>query len=353
MKLLITGDVQAHNFRQFSYTRKNGMNSRLWNCLHVFDILLKEAKQRNIDKVLINGDVFEDTTYIEVEVFDGVYRKLEMLHEAGIHTVLNIGNHDVSRVSGQSGQRILHSLRAFRKVAQVVERPTLVWNHLQVVPWMPSPDSIKEAIRNCDVSKTKSLVGHFGVQGAKTGPKGYLVRNPIKLEDLRPCEWGLVLLSDYHTRQRLAKNVFYLGSPLQHSFSEVHRPCVWCVSLDREGIYRTERIYTDFPQFRRVHATDLREFRKETLGFKGDYVSVEIGNERITEMEVSRVANSVGFRYRIQQSDAEESVHTKSLSRSQSDIRRTFRKYVRGAVKGESRGRRLLELGQKLYRGEM
>ena len=84
MKFLITGDLQIHAWKQFSYIRKNGMNSRLYNCLKVFDVLLEEAKKRNITRILLNGDLFEESNYIDVEVFDATYLKFEKLYSEGM-----------------------------------------------------------------------------------------------------------------------------------------------------------------------------------------------------------------------------------------------------------------------------
>lgn len=351
LKFLITGDIQAHNWRQFSYTRKNGYNSRLWNCAKVFDVVRKEGKARGINKAVFNGDIFEENSYIDVEVFDLIYRKLECLHDEGFEIVINLGNHDVA---GQFGRRILHALRAFRKIATVVEEPTLVWNHIWMVPWNSSPDRIKAAIaEGARLEKASCLVGHFGVQGATTGPNSYLVRNPIKLRDLQAENFGLVLLSDYHTRQRLDKNVWYLGSPLQHSFGEIHRPCIWNISLDRQGLFESEKVYTNFPQFRRWDfGTDLSHFRKDSKSWRGDYVSVR-AHVGLPESAIKRQASKVGFFVQIIRAEESDSLRTKPTIGGEHSIRRTFRKYVRReAAGGEVRRKRLLKLGQKLYRGE-
>ena len=323
------------------------MNSRLWNCLHVFDVLLEEAKKRNITKILINGDTFEENSYIDVEVFDATYLKLEKLHSEGMEVVINIGNHDVAR---QSGGRILHSLRAFRKVATIVEKPTLVWEHLFVVPWDVSPSKIKEAIRSCKATKRTCLVGHFGVQGATTGPTSYLVRNPIKLEDIHPKDFGLVLLSDYHTRQRLAKNVWYLGSPLQHSFGEIHRPCIWMVSLDREGVFETRKLYTNFPQFRRwdSRTSSLSALQKASK----DYYRIHLGDGSISERAIQKLSEVHGFRFQISREGDEMDTGPVRISRV-SDTDKVFRRYVKRQASSENSRKRLLELGQKLYRGEL
>ena len=310
--------------------------------------MLEEAKKREITKILLNGDVFEDNSYIDVEVFDATYRRLEALHEAGMEMVINLGNHDISR---QSGRRILHALRAFRKIATIVEKPTLVWDYLFVVPWDSSPDRIKEAIRSCKNPEDKILVGHFGVQGATTGPNSYLARNPIKLRDVRYSEFRFVILSDYHTRQRLARNCYYLGSPIQHTFGEIHTPCVWGFSVGRGSIRpRMEKIFTPFPRFRRVSAKSEHELSDRTRDFKGSYVQVAAGL-RLDERKIERIANQIGFQYVVKREGDEdiEEVETKKSM----NINDAIKRYVRREVKSDNIRNRLLQLGKKLYEGEI
>ncbi len=346
LQFLATGDLQVHKWQQFAKTTKSGMNSRLYNCLKVLDILRREALRRKIDKVLLNGDIFEEVSYVDVEAYDGVYIRLERLHSEGIEVVINLGNHDVFQ---QSGGRVLHALRAFRKVATIVEEPRYIfWNHLFVVPWMSSPDRIKMAIRSCKATKEHCLVLHCGVQGATTGPTGYLARNPIKLRDLRAKDFGLVLLSDYHTRQRLARNVIYMGSPLQHTFGEIHRPCIWRVCLrggDRSP--KLEKIFTSFPRFRRIRARSREELEKRCAGFQGDYVRISPrGN--LTPEEIEAVAKRIGFQVHIWATGEDGESEQPAQSFQVQDV---MKRYVKAHVKGRNRRAKLLALGEKIYGG--
>lgn len=346
MRFLATGDLQVHAFKPFSYTLKNGMNSRLANCLKVFKICREEAKARGINKLLINGDIFEHSDYIEVDPYDSLYRELEKNHDQGLETVINLGNHDIH---GQYGKRILHALRPFRRISKIIEKPTLVWESLYIIPWMARPDDIKKSIQEVQANRKICLALHCGVQGAVSGPKRYLVRNPIKLEDVRGDEFGLVILSDYHTRQYLAPNVLYLGSPLQHTFGEVHRPCIWEISLDRESVFRTKKIYTNLPRFRRTRINSISEFHKAALGWRGDYVSIAIG-EGIRERDVKNVADEIGFQYKIDFVGEKEG--ETNLSSTAFNIGKGIRTYVRMNSRGK-RAVKLESLGKKLYEGDI
>lgn len=319
------------------------MNSRLFNCLKVFDILKKEAKKRGIDKVFINGDVFEENDYIPVAAYDGVYRKLEEMADDGLDVVLNIGNHDVSKSSG----RLLHSLRPFRRVATVVERPKTIWERLKVVPYMGDTEILKNYVKSLDSSDQLCLCLHIGVQGAVTGPTNYLVRNPVHLKDVRPTSFGLVLLSDFHTRQQLAGNVFYLGSPLQHSFGEIHKPVIWEVRLLlHPPFFKLIEIPTPFPRFRRVHAGTRSSLRTVLNKYAGDYVSVTIPSEgRLSPEDVEKIAKEEGCKVAVR-TKGEEEQEDAAIKLWQPEEQ--IEKYVVENAKKRNR-KRLTNLGLELY----
>lgn len=342
MKFLISGDFQVHAWRQFATTLKNGMNSRLANCLKVFRIIREEAKKRGITKLILNGDLLEKSDEIKTEVYNALYQELEKIYDAGIETYINVGNHDIY---GESEGRILHALRAFGRLATIVEKPTLVWDTVQIVPWISSPVSFKETLGKLHASRNRCLVLHAGVQGAVTGPTAHLVRNPIKLEDIRTEAYGLVLLSDYHTRQRLAKNAFYLGSPLQHSFGEIHRPCIWEISTYAEGHFRRAKIFTSFPRFRRYRGANRSEFLEAAKSWGGDYVRV---SGDLPEEFIQRVANKYNFQVQITASAPEHS----RLDTKQFDVEKVLYRYVKARTEKGRKRERLVSLGRKLYAGE-
>jgi len=346
IRFLATGDLQCHAWKQFSYTRKDGMNSRLYNCLRVFDILLEEAQKRDITKILINGDVFEDNAFIDVEVYNGVYNKLERLYRHGMEVVINLGNHDVLKINGG----ILHALRAFRRVATIIEKPTLVWKTLMVVPWTPDHDGLKDTISKIDSNGGKmALVLHCGVQGATTGPTSYLARNPIKLRDVRMHDFLAVILSDYHTSQQLYKNVWYLGSPLQHSFGEIHRPCIWEIDLNRRS-YSAKKIYTNLPLFTRLSIRNIRDLRRKRKELDRNYVRLEIpGDVKISDSEIEKYSRGK-FLVQIEHRNSEERIR----SREKGNVKTLEPEEAIALYAGfHSNRESLVRLGNKLYKGEL
>lgn len=347
LRFLATGDLQIHQWRQFSTTTKSGMNSRLANCLKVFDIILREAKARKIRKVLINGDIFEESDYIPVETYVETYRKLEKLHEEGLEVVLNIGNHDIASASTA---RLLHSLRPFRKVAHIVETPEVVWDRVFIFPYEPDSDAFKSRLQETYPSGSSILVLHSAVQGGHVGPKDYLVRCPVKLADLHPKRWRLILLSDFHTAQFLRKNVLYMGSPLQHTFGENHRPCIWDVSLTNE--VKLCKVYTNLPRFKRVRARRREEIEVELRALQGNYIRIILpSGSKVSDDDVEELARRGKFLYQIEREGEKGSMNEEASIRTL-DARELISRYVESNVRSKARTRRLISMGTALYEGK-
>lgn len=348
LRFIASGDFQAHNWSQFSYIRKDGVNSRLHNILKVFGFIRKEAKEREIDKVLLNGDIFEESDYHPTDVYNSVYMQIERMHDDGLDVVINLGNHDIFKSA--NGNRI-HTLTPFRKVATIVEKPQLVWEHLYAVPYLPA-EQVKEAVKEIAIGRPLALVCHAGVQGATVGPKRYLVRNQLKLADMHPEKFDIVLLSDYHTAQRLADNVLYLGSPLQHTFGETHKPCIWDVSLWAHSPgYRLEKIYTHFPMFVRAQIYDQEDLQDVTKTAKGNYLHLDVFSKEITDEDIKKFAEENNVHVRVQRKADSESPSSKTGSWAASPLQ-LIDKFVRTKVGGEKQRESLTSLGRDLYEGK-
>jgi DNA repair exonuclease SbcCD nuclease subunit len=342
LRFLATGDLHAHNWKQFARTTPAGLNSRLHHILQVFKILAATAKERRIKKVLLNGDIFESADYIATDVYDAVYMELEALHQAGLEVAITVANHDISSASKA---RLVHTLRPFSRVAQVIEQPLRLWQRLYVIPWM-EPDALKRAI--AEASRRgyghQCLVLHCAVQGAKTGPKDYLLRCPVKLKDLFPDKWDLILLSDFHKTQFLANNVLYLGSPIQHTFGETHRPRIWDVSLSDDG-FRLRKIFTDsLPRFKRASIQKNSELTRG-LGERlaGHYIMVHAGRA-VSEQALERFSERYHFQYVLGR-ERQETAGAKQASKL--DAGEFISRYVLANAR-KADARRLEDMGRSL-----
>lgn len=342
IRFLATGDIHCHEYKQFSYTLTNGLNSRFANCLKVFDILYKRAIQKKINKILLNGDLFQDSAYINTAIFNEVYKKLELFYNSKIEVIINMGNHDVVR---NSDNVFLHVLTAFRKIAKVIEKPKLLWDCVQIIPWMHNEKEFKKIIKKLE--PVKCLVLHQGVQDATTGPNAYLVKNKIKLEDIRYKDFNLILLSDYHNHQFLRKNVLYMGSPLQTSFGEIHKPAIWDITIT-DKMVSTEPIYTYLPRFRKLAIDSIAEAYEEFSKYKGDYFQIQLTDKFKADTNLIREA-AKKFNCQLQIKSVSE-LHPTINATGGLDMVSAVKKYAKTNSKHSSK--RLTKLGKRLLEQE-
>lgn len=331
LRFLGTGDLQVGNWKQFNVLRPDGHGSRLHHCLQIFRLLRKEAERRNIDKVLINGDIFEKNGVLEVEVFDAVYQEVEKMHSAGIDVVMNIGNHDVTRAASEFLPS-LHSLRIFNRIATTVETPRLVWKNLYVIPWMADSNAMLSAIDNIhNEYKTgnMALALHVGITGAKAGT-GQALPGKLHLGDIHPERFQLILLSDYHHHQWIGKNAFYLGSPMQHSFGETHKGCVWEISIGEHNT-KVVPIPTNRPEFHWIsirHLSDAKHFFRK---FPKDYFRVQIlpAKRRIESSDLQKLARQYGCLVQVENAPVYEKGSIQQPVLAEGGMHRLLRDYVK------------------------
>jgi len=130
------------------------------------------------------------------------------------------------------------------------------------------------------------VISHLPIAEASLGASGQRISSKIRVADLLPDLYDLILLSDYHYRQKVAENVYYLGSPLQHGFGETHSPCVWEIRLYKEPpYYKRIAIPTDLPRFVELEIKRPEEARRLFEEHAGDYCQVRIDSGKSIQRE--------------------------------------------------------------------
>jgi DNA repair exonuclease SbcCD nuclease subunit len=223
MILGIVADLHLHNFKEFGTITstpwtKLPINSRLADQLSTLYETAKAMKAAGVTHMLVNGDVFHIRGIIPVEVYQHVYDLFyHIVHQLGIKTAILAGNHDQSDKSG-----LIHSVYGLKDLVTVVDRvDTLtIANKVKVwcVPYIADKEQLKNAL---DKGQGDILFAHLGVDGAAVGPVEFRIKDPIKVADLHPERYKIVLLGHYHKPQQLADNVHYIGSPSQVNRGEM------------------------------------------------------------------------------------------------------------------------------------
>jgi DNA repair exonuclease SbcCD nuclease subunit len=128
MKYLIFSDTHYYNNPSKSYINSNGVSSWLQCLLDITSKIFETAIKENVDFVLMNGDLFEEKSRINVQLYNRVW-ELYNEYAQKLHIIFNTGNHDLYTITGES------SLRPFSKDIWVITKPTEIEPYIWVYPF--------------------------------------------------------------------------------------------------------------------------------------------------------------------------------------------------------------------------
>jgi len=259
MKLLHFADAHIDMANYGRHDPASGLPVRVLDFLKSLDTIVETAIRERVDLVLFAGDAYKDRS--PAPTFQREWgRRIMRLSQAGIRTLLLVGNHDISPSIGRA-----HTLQEFDTLSvpnvRVIDRPVFLGPQdlgglpAQVIglPWAPRSglmafqagqeentapqvfQTLEEIltrqtqafIEQADPSLPLLLTAHVSVQGAKFGGERLvmlgndLTLSPSLLKDPR---LDYVALGHIHKPQNLNENqhppVIYPGSIERVDFGE-------------------------------------------------------------------------------------------------------------------------------------
>lgn len=208
-KFLIFSDIQFYNNPSKSYILPNGRSSWLQTQLDVAEQIFKIAKERDINLIIHNGDMFEEKTRINVGLYNAVWQFFMDKASEGFVLYLNTGNHDMLSNSESS-------LKPFSSVGSVITKPfdtELSNTVIRIIPY----GQIENNLKLPSSGKINVLCTHEDIAGLKLGPNDYESGSPIKYQILG--DWDIVFNGHIHKPQEL-KNIVNIGSPVINDWGE-------------------------------------------------------------------------------------------------------------------------------------
>ncbi|MEU8994618.1 exonuclease SbcCD subunit D [Streptomyces caniferus] len=240
------------------------------------DHLVETVRERDIDAVLVAGDVYDRAVppLAAVELFDDALHRLAAL---GVPTVMISGNHDSARRLGVGAGLMEQAGIHLRTDPAGCGTPVLLSDAhgpvaLYGLPYL-EPAMVRDTLgaRRADHAEvlgaamdrvradlagrpagTRSVVlAHAFVTGGAVSDSerditvGGVASVPVAVFD----GVDYVALGHLHGCQTLTERVRYSGSPLAYSFSEAgHRKSSWIVELDADGAVQAERVDCPVPR---------------------------------------------------------------------------------------------------------
>jgi len=277
MRVLLFSDLHAHQFKPYSITLPNGINSRLQDTLDILNQIKVIAESNKVGLILFGGDLFHVRRVINVQTFNLVFEAIARLKLIrGIQIGLLVGNHDQSDRSGG-----VHSIYAFGSMVEVMDR--VGWQafvvgqeqlNILAVLYFTNKQTTLELIKNAGITTGNgpvAMLGHFGVSGALVGSNFVMIdKELMELEDLHSDNFNQVFLGHYHETQQLAPNVRYIGAPIQHNWGDSgqDRGCLlWDTNTNKVNF-----IPLRYPHFVRMNLDELEHL--PNLKVKGDFIRV-------------------------------------------------------------------------------
>jgi exonuclease SbcD len=238
----------------------------------VLDVLVEQVRQRDVDVVVVAGDVF-DSAAPSAACYPLLTRTLVALADAGARVIVTSGNHD-------SAARLGFQSALLREEITVVTDPLTVGTpvtiddahgpvHFYGIPYL-EPAIVRHLWEGVELRSQAQTIGHAMdlvrrdralragrsvaiahcfAAGVEATPgvereirQGGLDNVPLPVFD-GP---DYVALGHIHGRQQLSDRVRYAGAPLHYSFGEAGKPRgSWLVDLDAAGLASVE--WVDLP----------------------------------------------------------------------------------------------------------
>ena len=274
IKLLHFADAHIDLARQGRRDPETGLPVRVLDFLHALDQIVDTALSEKVDLVIFAGDAYRDRA--PAPTYQREWgRRMMRLSEAGIQTLLVVGNHDVSPAVGRA-----HTLQEFETLQvpniRVISKPCLLGpdelNGLPIqvigIPWLNRSglaaasansetviDDIKDELEDqitriiedffehLNPALPAVLTSHISVQGASYGNERSvmlgkdLVLSASLVKDKR---LDYVALGHIHKAQNLNQDgqppVIYPGSIERVDFGEIDDEKTFVVAEIEKGV---------------------------------------------------------------------------------------------------------------------
>ena len=312
-KMLITGDIHIHRFKQYS-DKTTDITSRLQATIDVLNQMYEFAVANGVMCIVVNGDTFEEKDSVECVVNNSFHDWVVKSTRAGICVIINIGNHDMASLNNP----LLHLLHTYKELpnVEIIDTPTLLdykyfggFCNCLVLPYRNELNDVRKAVKdtvkliqeNPDTYKGNNdplnlCFYHGTIMGAKITSREFMDANKaLFIKDLAGEFFDFIFLSHFHQKQDMAKNAKYVGSPLQHDMSDVDSEKGFFF-FDMQ-LNKLKFIKTTYPTFNRVVIENREDLVKiEAAKLDTNYYDIKIVTPDVTDDDVKAIRKDHHFK---------------------------------------------------------
>jgi len=213
-----------------------------------FKLLFKDlatlAVEQDLDAMYFLGDMWHEKHTVDSQVLNLIYNGGKAIP---CECVWIRGNHEVE-LKSHPHQRSYISL--FDSVYRVISaKHELIYRlddglSLWGLPWFIPEELKKRVAWIAKQPGRKLLFSHTAVnEGFVSASNSYRPETGVKLADLHPDLFAMILLGDYHISQILGDNVLYLGTPIPLAHGDKEHG-IWVLEL---GTGKEELVPVNLP----------------------------------------------------------------------------------------------------------
>jgi len=364
-RLIISADIHNKLFGAYAIEKNSVNNSRYKAIRDVLKQMLTHAKKVNAKAIVIVGDIYDTKNIIESYVYNTFWDFCVEVGESNIDLYLIAGNHDISSL-GDETITLLHAFKQLPRV-HVIDEPTIFTNDMfdgycncVMVPFRRDVNICREYIKSAKAAiednrneafrknstPINMLFYHGAITGAKITSREFLdEKNSMHLADLYPNFFDLIFLGHFHKHQKLAENVWYVGSPLHHDMSDAG---------DSRGFYDVDMktfkltfVPTVFPTFNKILIAARNELSKIDALSAVDYYDITITANDVYEKDVKHLRTKQNIKIAFENEG--ERAETRIDVKVDTDIEIIVDKYVDNQ-KHTLNDRMLKDMGKKIIR---
>lgn len=290
MKFLIFSDIHIHNFKQFGYFSRPGINTRAEHHLNVLDQVVSTARTKDVSGTVFCGDLFDRGNGIDVSLIVETRRRIRDLCD--VAPLLAIpGNHDYS--SGYRSGDCVTSLDLFSDIPgfTVLDRNPYVIGNCEffgIHAYDTDEDIPKGSEERFSVLIMhvifREISSSFGTVSERNSRSAEQIAEQMKRNNIDICISG-----DYHERSVLYDRIYYAGSCLDMNFSPYVQSDKGIHILDTETA-RMTFVPVDYPRFITKHDPDEEEIN-DILSDGFNYYRVIVGSRDVFEDVSSMLKN--------------------------------------------------------------
>lgn len=229
MKILAIGDL---------HIRHNNVE----DTMQLSVSLQRLVREMRPDIVVLLGDILHTHERVHSMALNRAYELIHKLREYA-HVYILVGNHDyINNTQFMTANHWMNALKEWSGVTVIDSGYVKItqWGKILFCPYV-QPGMFSSALEyiDRDWKSAKLVFCHQEFKGSVSG--GFVSVDG----DEWSCDYPLVISGHIHQKQYVGENVFYTGTPIQHSYADTLDKTVTMCTLD--NIIHLEHISLDIP----------------------------------------------------------------------------------------------------------